>query len=198
MAEKNPKVRARIVEAAVTCIERDGLEATGIREIAREAGVNSAAINYYFGSKDGLIALALESTLDQAFGEVLSDFEKQRASGLDIQAAFTKVLEDYLVHSTQFPRIAYAHLRDALVKQAYDSLAVKRLNAFLAELAPRLAPAIPHLSDTELRIALSQIWAALVTLGMLPGLFQGFVPLDFTREEDRRLWVRQLLKGLEP
>jgi AcrR family transcriptional regulator len=197
MAEKNPTVRARILVAAVTCIERAGLEATGIREIAREAGVNSAAINYYFGSKERLIAQALESTLDQAFGEVLADFETQRERGLEILAALAKVLEDYLVHATQFPRIAHAHLHDALVKQSYGGLAVKRLNAFLGELAPRIAPATPHLSAEELRITLAQLWAAILMLGMLPGLFHAFLPLDFTREEDRRAWVQRLLKGLE-
>ncbi|MDY7225321.1 TetR/AcrR family transcriptional regulator [Hyalangium rubrum] len=196
MAERNQAVRTRILLAAVTCIERDGLEATGIREIAREAGVNSAAINYYFQSKDNLIALALEGTLEEAFGAFLSDFDKQRASGLEVKAALEKVLEDYLMHSTRFPRIAHAHLRDALVKQSYDAMAVKRLNAFLAELTPRIAPAVPHLSETALRIALSQIWAALMLLGMLPGLFQAFVPLNFDREEDRRAWGRQILKVL--
>jgi AcrR family transcriptional regulator len=55
------------VLAALTCIERDGIEATGIREIAREAGVNSAAINYYFQSKDKLLAIALERSLEQLF-----------------------------------------------------------------------------------------------------------------------------------
>ncbi|WP_224242516.1 TetR/AcrR family transcriptional regulator [Hyalangium gracile] len=197
MAEKNPSVRLRILEAAITCVERAGLEATGIREIAREAGVNSAAINYYFGSKDDLIAQVLESTLEQAFGEILSDFDTQRASGLEEKAALAKVLEDYLVHATRFPRIAHAHLRDALVKQSYEGQAVKRLNAFLTELVPRIAPAVPHLSGEELRIALSQIWAAILLLGMLPGLFQKFVPLDFSVEEHRRAWVRQAMKTLE-
>lgn len=197
MAEKNPTVRARILLAAVTCIERAGLEATGIREIAREAGVNSAAINYYFGSKERLIAQALESTLDQAFGEVLTDFDSQRVSGLEVLPALAKVLEDYLVHSTRYPRIAHAHLHDALVKQSYEGPAVKRLNAFLEELTLRVAPAAPHLSAEELRITLSQIWAALLTLGMLPGLFHAFLPLDFTQEANRRAWVQRLLKGLE-
>ncbi|WP_224360396.1 TetR/AcrR family transcriptional regulator [Hyalangium versicolor] len=197
MAEKNPQVRGRILEAAIACIEREGLEATGIREIAREAGVNSAAINYYFGSKEDLIARVLESTLDQAFGALLGDFDKLRESGLEVKAALEKVLEDHLVHSARYPRIAHAHLRDALVKQKYDGPAVKRLTAFLTELAPRIAPATPHLSDEQLRMALSQIWSTILLPGMLPHLFEAFAPIDFAHEEKRRAWVRQILKVLD-
>lgn len=189
-------IRERILRAAVTCIEREGLEATGIREIAREAGVNSAAINYYFRSKERLIEMALESTLGPAFSDPLEDFERLREGGLEVKAALEQVLEEFLVHSTRYPRIAHAHLRDALVKQSYEVPAVKRLNAFLEQLAPRIAPAVPHLSTEELRIALSQVWGALMLLGMLPGLFHAFAPLDFSQEEERRAWVRRMLKVL--
>lgn len=186
----------RIVMAAITCIERDGIEATGIREIAREAGVNSAAINYYFRSKDNLLALALERTLEQAFGEVLKDLERLMAEGRPAQEALVEVLEEYLVHVARYPRIAYAHMREALVNQRYDTPAVKQLNAFLAELAGRLAPALPHLSDAELRIALSQVWAVLMMQSIAPQLFTPFSRVDLDQPKHRRAFVKLLLERL--
>jgi AcrR family transcriptional regulator len=48
------KARRRLLTAAVKLFSRAGLEATSVRELAREAGVNIAAVNYYFGSKENL------------------------------------------------------------------------------------------------------------------------------------------------
>lgn len=55
---KNPK--QRIFRAAVELIARKGYEATGIRAIAKAAGVNIARINYYFGDKAGLLKAIIE------------------------------------------------------------------------------------------------------------------------------------------
>ncbi|ADO73247.1 TetR/AcrR family transcriptional regulator [Stigmatella aurantiaca] len=191
MGTKEQDVQERILRATIVCIERDGLDATGIREIAREAQVNSAAISYYFRSKDKLIAQALEQTLEQAFGNVLVDFDRLRAEGLGIREAFEVLLEDVVGNTARYPRIAHAHLHDALVHQRYDGAAIQRLNAFLGDLALRLAPVTPHLSEDKLRLALTQIWSSLFLLSMMPRLFDQFILIDFDTLETRRTWVKQ-------
>lgn len=52
-----------ILQAALRVLGRDGFPALTARNIAREAGTNLALLNYYFGTKDGLL-LALFDTLD--------------------------------------------------------------------------------------------------------------------------------------
>ena len=47
--------KARILDAAEKLFGMNGFEATSLREITAEAGVNLAAINYHFQSKDSLI-----------------------------------------------------------------------------------------------------------------------------------------------
>jgi AcrR family transcriptional regulator len=191
MGNEEQSARDRIIRATITCIERDGLDATGIREIAREAQVNSAAISYYFRSKEKLLALAIEQTLDQAFGHVLADFDKLRADGVGVREAFEIVLEDVVGNATRYPRIAHAHFREVLVHQRYEGMAIQRLNAFLGELAARLAPAAPHLTQDTLRMALAQVWSSLLLLSMMPKLFDPFILLDFGTLETRRAWVKQ-------
>ncbi|PTL84368.1 TetR/AcrR family transcriptional regulator [Vitiosangium sp. GDMCC 1.1324] len=194
--EPESSVRERILEAAITCIERDGFEATGIRSIAKEAGVNSAAINYYFRSKDNLLALAFESTLEQAFSQVLADMDARLGQGLRPKAALHQVLEVYFENATRYPRIAYAHFREALVNQNYDIPAVRKLNEFLDELSRRIAPDVPHLEEPRRRIALSQVWSAVYMFALLPDLYARFSPADFSQSEERRRFVAQLLAGL--
>ena len=51
---------SRIVDAAERLFIRDGTEATSLRAVTREAGVNVAAIHYYFGSRDELLRSVLD------------------------------------------------------------------------------------------------------------------------------------------
>jgi len=61
MVQDRESVKKRIIQATIICIEKDGIQSLTTRSVAKEAGVNNAAINYYFGSKDKL----LEETLKQ-------------------------------------------------------------------------------------------------------------------------------------
>ena len=45
----------RILDTAERLFARDGFEATSLRSITAEAGVNLAAINYHFQSKEALV-----------------------------------------------------------------------------------------------------------------------------------------------
>jgi AcrR family transcriptional regulator len=50
-----PETRARILDTAEVLFMEHGLEATSLRQITAQAGVNLAAVNYHFGSKEVLI-----------------------------------------------------------------------------------------------------------------------------------------------
>ena len=64
--------RQRILDAAIRLFARRGYAGTGVREIAREAGVNGAMINYYFGSKPELLKAIMSSFFDR-FSEVIAE-----------------------------------------------------------------------------------------------------------------------------
>jgi AcrR family transcriptional regulator len=53
--------KEHIMEVAVTLFAEKGFEGTSIRDLAHEADVNIAMINYYFGSKEKLFVALLES-----------------------------------------------------------------------------------------------------------------------------------------
>lgn len=61
-SERVPK--DRIIEAATSLFALKGLHGAGLREIAREAGVNGNMISYHFGSKEELYATVIETTAD--------------------------------------------------------------------------------------------------------------------------------------
>jgi AcrR family transcriptional regulator len=56
--------RDRLLDSAEALLRGHGLRAVSIRRVTAEAGVNVAAVNYEFGSKDELIAGLLERFLE--------------------------------------------------------------------------------------------------------------------------------------
>lgn len=53
--------KAKILDAAFRRLALDGYAALSVREIARDAGVNHALINYHFGTKDQLVIDVLDA-----------------------------------------------------------------------------------------------------------------------------------------
>src|SRR5262252_5809342 len=54
----------RILDAAEALFMEHGFEATSLRSITAAAGVNLAAVNYHFGSKEELFQAVLTRRLD--------------------------------------------------------------------------------------------------------------------------------------
>jgi AcrR family transcriptional regulator len=77
--------RTRLLEAALELFGSKGFAATGVRDLAAAAGVNVAAVNYHFGSKDELRMEALR----HGFAPTLGVGEKMRAQLARAQEAGT-------------------------------------------------------------------------------------------------------------
>ncbi|MBA2480263.1 MAG: TetR/AcrR family transcriptional regulator [Planctomycetes bacterium] len=67
--------RVRILDAAETMLAERGIEATSMRAITSSARVNLAAVNYHFGSKEGLIIAV--------YGRRLGPVNQERLAMLD-------------------------------------------------------------------------------------------------------------------
>jgi AcrR family transcriptional regulator len=61
--ELKGSTKNRILDAAEGLFAQQGFSATSLRAITAEAGVNLAAVNYHFGSKDGLLEAVFERRL---------------------------------------------------------------------------------------------------------------------------------------
>jgi len=68
--------RETLISAATTLFARHGFDGVTVEAIAREAGVNKAMINYYFGGKAGLY----EAILTTTFAEITERVETVRNS----------------------------------------------------------------------------------------------------------------------
>jgi AcrR family transcriptional regulator len=61
---------ARLIDAAVTVLARDGFAHTSARAVATEAGTVNGSIFYYFGSMDGLLAATAKALADRGIARI--------------------------------------------------------------------------------------------------------------------------------
>lgn len=102
--------RERILEAAIAVIERDGAEKATVRAIAAEAGVNLAAINYHYRSKEDLMEAAIASTWAHATEDLLKFLDVAPADiGKGVEALILYLLKG----GKTYPNVTRAHLLGA-------------------------------------------------------------------------------------
>jgi AcrR family transcriptional regulator len=187
---------ARILDAAIEVINEDGLQGATVRKIAERAGVNPAAISYYYRGKDKLLERAMAETLKNAF-----DF----ADFADLGVAQPKERLTHIVtHLTEgalrYPGIARAHLFAPILEGDYAVPMVARFNAFLDDLAGDLAARYPAGAEpAELRDALVAVFAATVLyFAATPELMRGFGGPDPADPEALRRYVARTVARLLP
>ncbi len=67
--------KEKIIDVAQSLFAEKGYSATSVREIANQADVNVASVNYYFGSKLGLFEFLVEDFTNKKFNLVVSVLE---------------------------------------------------------------------------------------------------------------------------
>jgi len=87
--------KLRLVEAAEKLFAEKGFEAVSVRDITKEAGANVAAVNYHFGSRDGLVVAVMSRYLTPVNQERLAELDKaeRNASGVPV---LEEVLDAYV------------------------------------------------------------------------------------------------------
>jgi AcrR family transcriptional regulator len=88
--------RERVLDAAERLFSERGIDATSLRALTREAGVNLAAVHYHFGCKDSLLDAVVERRAkpinQQRMAELACARERAGATGPSVEAILTAFL----------------------------------------------------------------------------------------------------------
>ncbi len=119
----------KIKNAARTVFHKNGYAVTRTRDIAEEAGVNLALLNYYFRSKEKLFDIIMAETLEIFFESLASVFNDQNST---LEEKIDLLVEKYLELLKTQPDIPgfilseiqknakglvhHMHLRDIVIK----------------------------------------------------------------------------------
>ncbi|MFF4084588.1 TetR family transcriptional regulator [Streptomyces sp. NPDC001777] len=129
-----PDARTRILDAARAEFAERGYDKTSIRGVARAAGVDSALVHHYFGTKDEVFAAAVELSFEPALAIPAVLGEGTEGLGERLARYFLSVWEN---PASRAPLLAV--MRSALTHEA----AAKVLRGFvLRRLLERVAEAL--------------------------------------------------------
>lgn len=122
------RARERLLEAAMDIFGSDGYEAATTRALARAAGVNIAAIPYYFKGKEGLYLAVIShivESIEEEVAAVVQTIAGMSFEGPDGKARALEVLEtlvdkiiNLMVGSLQGSRMAKIILREQMFPTA--------------------------------------------------------------------------------
>jgi len=148
--------KERILEVAERLFVTDGFSEASLRRITKEAGASLGAVNYHFGSKEGLF----EAVVERQFGPLLlrrvtllKELESTPRPGdvgyvLQILESWLDPLLDHLSRNPQHVNTVYAIDRVLTARPEVPSLlrAASPYHMYLARVPQVLHIALPHIS----------------------------------------------------
>jgi len=115
MKEKSAKdssTEGKIIEAARKVFTRKGYAATRTRDIAEEAGINLALLNYYYRSKEKLFGIVIEEKFKEFFGVIANTLHNDQTT---LQEKVNLLVDDYinlLVNNQDLPLFILSEIRN--------------------------------------------------------------------------------------
>lgn len=116
MNKDDCKTKEKLIETVLQLLTVKSAHLLTIREIAKTANVNSAAISYYFGSKENLIAEASMFYWKQ-WGDMLKKLECNEENAIE---QLKKYLYNYLNFILKYDGIFKSYIAKIISQSEYD------------------------------------------------------------------------------
>lgn len=117
MAKKDGNAEEKIKEAARKLFTQKGFAATRTRDIAEEAGINLALLNYYFRSKEKLFEIIMRENLQQFMGIILQHFSKEKLTFEERISFLVSNYIDMLIRNPDLPLFVMYEIRSGQNKE---------------------------------------------------------------------------------
>lgn len=165
--------RERLLDAAVACFAEDGVTITSLRSIALKAGVTPALVNYYFGSKEQLLAAFIAERVTPVVGVLRDNLLAAGSDPRELLAAFVRAVHEVVARYPWWPALWVREvlndkgalrevLHNIIAPQVTQLLAralvdAQRRGAISADLDPRLL-VVSLVGLTMFPLAAEPIW----------------------------------------
>jgi AcrR family transcriptional regulator len=148
--------KTRILDTAERLFAHHGIEATSLRTITAEAGVNLAAVNYHFQSKEALMHAVIARRLDPINQRRLAMLDAYEVEAAGAPVPLHQLLDAMLrpiFEMLSSPAKPFAPMMSRIFTESSDlteKVFQKHMAHVLARFFPALERALPHLPRTEL------------------------------------------------
>ena len=169
--------RERVLDAAEILFASEGLSRPSVRQITAEAGVNVAAVNYHFGSREGLVEAVFERHATTVNAERIERLDAILQKAGSKRPSLTAILEAYLEvrlrQSTQRDAGApglkqlFGHLL-AEPPEVVEPLMQKHFQPTTDRFVDALGKSLPELPRDELEFRFQLVVASLASTASTP------------------------------
>lgn len=191
--ENQESIEEKIIAATIECIGKYGIENLTSRKIATEAGVNLAAINYYFRSKENLVTIAMERTVREG----LTDIDELYCNPKENKfIALKKYMLTKFMGICNYKSITRAHLYGPFMQDDYSGSFFDEFNAFMSDLATFMEGMLPEEYKYRAKLMAITLFSAILTTAMMPQIYKKMSGIDFSDENKAREFVNFVIDRL--
>jgi AcrR family transcriptional regulator len=188
MSLNKTDARERILQTSVRLLTTGLSKEPTTREIAREAGVNVAAIHYYFQTKEGLMSSAYAAATEIGFTHAMKVFDRKDLRARDRVVQF---LKGYAVGIVEYPGISRAGFSVML----FAERASEQFSRYLGQIFAALRDAFREMGETDEKRCAGRALAALSSI-ILPflflGSFRGISGIEYDDRAERDAYIELL------
>ncbi|MCB2202552.1 TetR/AcrR family transcriptional regulator [bacterium] len=160
MSSQNTK--EHILLSTIDAIEKYGLSHLTTRLIAETAGVNNAALHYYFGTKENLI----DAALNQTANHMLEDTAKILGGDTAIEGRIRGMVEYIIDGVLKFPNIIRAHMTGPLFYEDRQSDLSNMLDNWVSLALDALELSLSEGELARKKIQLNMIFSVILLSGL--------------------------------
>jgi AcrR family transcriptional regulator len=188
--------REHILHVAEQLFAEQGFDGTSIRDIAQHAGVNLAMINYYFGSKENLMASLLEYRSKYTLG-LLEELNKdEKLSPWDkmdrlVDFYVEKILDNHRMHNIMTHQ--YNTTRSEEIRKTILEMKLRNFEQIKKIITDGQKKKFFRKVDIEL--TMSTVIGSISQLTLSRGLYCSLLKIDEDDNENYRKKVTQRLKS---
>lgn len=192
MATETNNTKHHILLSTIDAIEKYGLSNLTTRLIAEEAGVNNAALHYYYGTKEQLI----DAALNQTAKHMLEDTREIVQADGPIADRLTNVFT-YLMDGTyKFPNVIRAHMIGPLIYEERQGDLLNLLSTWVDLTTDALEPFVGAAKIPSVKLHLNMIFSQILMAGLFSYSATGQVWLDFQDPEVREAFLSEAVRLL--
>jgi AcrR family transcriptional regulator len=183
--------KERLLQAACNLLmEGVELQQLSSRQIAKRANVGAAMINYYFQTKENLIAQALQHTVDVLSSQSETASREAGMSPYERIKQRGRVIGDFMA---RFPALANIMLPQHLMHPRADDNHAQMAEALEVNLREYFGD---RKSERQIKILAMQLMAPLILFFLRHSVAQEQYGIDFYDEEQRNAFIDELADNL--
>jgi len=188
MPEEATSTEQRILLTAIDCINEQGINHVTVRMIAEKAGVNIAAVNYYFRSKEKLMERAMELAISNLF----EDVDEMLRTIKDGRILIMRMLGFLLWGIEVYPGITRSFLYAPVAGEESVGPMLPAMQSLVTRLRDRLTDLCPNRRKEDLEAGIMAAFSTILMGGVVPGLFSDFTSAGFGGEDAREQLIAEL------